>query len=219
MIRVLHIDDNRDHHELTKTQLYRLTNDIELESVTSLGASETALKDTAFDVILADDQLSNDIGVKLLRSLREKDNLIPFIILSDTEMEEGQEYKLWAYHEDEFHVVINFGRYDLLNYWIHSLTEKHKQHMQTSQLKKDLYRKSPERLEQLEKALGTLTKREVEILDLIAAGDSNKDIAKKLGVSYRTVVNHVYNLFSKLGIHSRSEAIHIGLSMKLTNER
>ncbi len=219
MIKVLHIDSDAGHHKLTKSQLARLSSDIELENATSLGVSKAALKDEVYNCIITDDQLANDDGIKLLKALREDGNLMPFVIMSDLEMAEGEEYKLRAYYDDEFHVVINFGRYDLLNFWIRRLADKYKKHLQEDKLKSKIYQKSPEKLEELEKALSTLTKREIEILNLISAGDSNKDIARKLGVSYRTVVNHVYNLFCKLGIHSRSEAIHIGLSMKLTDSR
>jgi len=66
--------------------------------------------------------------------------------------------------------------------------------------------------------LKTLTDREIEILNLIGAGKSNKEIADELFISYRTVKNHVYHLFTKLGIHTRAEAIHLAISMKISTE-
>ncbi len=53
---------------------------------------------------------------------------------------------------------------------------------------------------------GGLTAREVEILGLIARGYSNKQIARRLVVSPKTVANHVEHVYSKLGISSRSAA-------------
>ena len=49
-----------------------------------------------------------------------------------------------------------------------------------------------------------LTAREVEVVRLIAAGDSNQAIADKLVLSHRTVARHVSNIFAKVGATSRS---------------
>ena len=52
-----------------------------------------------------------------------------------------------------------------------------------------------------------LTKRELEVLRLLASGLSNGQIAETLGVSPTTVRNHVEHLLSKLGVHSKLEAV------------
>jgi LuxR family maltose regulon positive regulatory protein len=52
-----------------------------------------------------------------------------------------------------------------------------------------------------------LSGHEIEILQLIAAGLTNKEIAQKLYISVRTVKFHTGNLFGKLGVKSRTEAI------------
>jgi ATP/maltotriose-dependent transcriptional regulator MalT len=51
-----------------------------------------------------------------------------------------------------------------------------------------------------------LTKRELEVLRLVAAGKTNRDIASELVVSEHTVARHVQNIFSKLDVSSRSAA-------------
>jgi two-component system nitrate/nitrite response regulator NarP len=55
--------------------------------------------------------------------------------------------------------------------------------------------------------LTTLTRRELEVLSDLAAGRTNKQIARDLGVSLNTVKFHVRNLFQKLGVNSRGQAI------------
>ena len=60
-----------------------------------------------------------------------------------------------------------------------------------------------------------LTPREVEVLRLIAAGKTNKVIAKELFLSKRTVDRHVSNILTKLGIASRSAATAYAYSNKL----
>jgi PAS domain S-box-containing protein len=52
-----------------------------------------------------------------------------------------------------------------------------------------------------------LTKREIEILRLMAAGANTKVLAERLNVSPATVRNHAQNIFAKLDVHSRLEAV------------
>lgn len=53
----------------------------------------------------------------------------------------------------------------------------------------------------------TLTKREAAILDLIAQGESYGEVAKLLSVSVGTVQTHIKNIYGKLAVHSRGEAV------------
>ncbi len=52
-----------------------------------------------------------------------------------------------------------------------------------------------------------LTQREVEVLCLIARGCRNKEVARELGVSVRTIEGHLKDIFIKLGVSSRVEAV------------
>jgi DNA-binding CsgD family transcriptional regulator len=67
-------------------------------------------------------------------------------------------------------------------------------------------------LERLEASSGVraaghgLSPRELEVLALLARGDTNRAIAGRLGISERTVDRHVSNIFDKLGVASRAEA-------------
>jgi len=58
-----------------------------------------------------------------------------------------------------------------------------------------------------EAQLERLTPREKEVLRLMAEGTSSREIAHKLGISYTTVRTHIRSLGSKLGVHSKLEAI------------
>jgi DNA-binding NarL/FixJ family response regulator len=52
-----------------------------------------------------------------------------------------------------------------------------------------------------------LTRRELEVLILMTQGLSNEEIADRLALSEGTVKNHVSNIYIKLGVHSRAEAV------------
>lgn len=54
--------------------------------------------------------------------------------------------------------------------------------------------------------LKSLTKREIEVLKAIAAGLLNKEIATNLGISERTVKNHISNIFKKIDVADRTQA-------------
>ena len=65
------------------------------------------------------------------------------------------------------------------------------------------------------KPLELLSGRESEVLRLVALGMSNREIAEKLFLSQRTVKAHLTNVFNKLSVASRSEAIIKGLQWGL----
>ena len=56
-----------------------------------------------------------------------------------------------------------------------------------------------------------LTQRELQVLQLAANGLSNKELAGKLVISEKTVKNHTANIFSKLQVNDRTQAILYGL--------
>jgi DNA-binding NarL/FixJ family response regulator len=60
-----------------------------------------------------------------------------------------------------------------------------------------------------------LSEREREVLGLLAAGRTNKEIAGELFVAEGTVKAHVAGVYRKLGVHSRAEAVSKAADQKL----
>lgn len=63
-------------------------------------------------------------------------------------------------------------------------------------------------LQGLRNPLPKLTSREIDVLKLLATGNTNKEIARELFVSEATVKTHISHIFTKLEVDSRSRAIH-----------
>ena len=58
----------------------------------------------------------------------------------------------------------------------------------------------------LKEKVSDLTRREMEVLKMIASGAFKKEIALTLNISERTVKNHVSNIFKKIGVSDRTQA-------------
>jgi len=62
-----------------------------------------------------------------------------------------------------------------------------------------------------------LTAREMQVIPLIAAGYTNKDLAQKLGITEHTAKHHLTNIFDKLGVSNRLELVLFAINHQLIN--
>jgi DNA-binding NarL/FixJ family response regulator len=67
-----------------------------------------------------------------------------------------------------------------------------------------------------ERASARTTRREIEIIRVLAEGKSNKEIAAQLGISVRTVETHRAKIMLKLGLHSLAELIHYAIRQRIS---
>ena len=76
---------------------------------------------------------------------------------------------------------------------------------------------TPAQFERNEKAIAALglTPRECEVLDHLAKGASNKEIARALGVSPNTIKTHIASLYEKLEVNGRGKAVDAARSLAL----
>lgn len=70
----------------------------------------------------------------------------------------------------------------------------------------------------LTNARGRLSQRESEVLDLITAGMTNQSIARRLGISERTVREHVARILLKFDVRSRVQAAVIATKERMASE-
>ena len=73
------------------------------------------------------------------------------------------------------------------------------------------YFKSQNKIPSVKEDSEHLSSRELDVIKLAAKGFTNKEIADKLHLSYRTVEGHMRDVFNKLGVGSRTEAVLFGL--------
>lgn len=80
----------------------------------------------------------------------------------------------------------------------------------------DVYRQAGVKAKKQTQARKAITPREREIVQLVAEGKSNKEIAVRLDVSLHTVVTHRGNVMRKLGVHSATELVHYAIRNEIT---
>jgi DNA-binding NarL/FixJ family response regulator len=203
IIQIYHIDDDDNHHAWLACQLKSENPTIHLERIKLKDAGNTLQGKENF-ILITDDQLPDDAGSALIEKLKNSASFFAYVLMTDDELPEKDLQQTIIEEETSVGLRIPFGE--------STIVAEASTLLRSILLDKAVMVAEDEaapldgsRVEQL------LSQREKEVLLLIARGQSNKDIARTLDLSYRTVVNHVYNVYSKLGIHSRSEAIVIGM--------
>jgi DNA-binding NarL/FixJ family response regulator len=74
---------------------------------------------------------------------------------------------------------------------------------------------APKTAGRTKRARANMTQREIHVVKQVAAGLSNKQIARRLGISEKTVRNHLSRVFNKLGATNRTEAVMNAMRMGL----
>jgi len=210
MKRVLHLDDDSHHHELILTQLSLISDDIDLSLAATVSDAFATLESGNFFCLLLDAQNSDIDSKELIGRLIDSGYSLPVILFC--EKLEGDDFEQDGSWEDQVVLRIGYGRFELLAKCISRLDAEYTRNQGKRRDIEDIF---PGGSRQLVDAGNKLTKREREILEHIAEGKANKEIAADLFISERTVVNHVYNMFTKLGIHSRAEAVRLAIALKL----
>lgn len=143
-------------------------------------------------------------GLELLEKLRRDDVMIPVIIITAhartaitvKAMQQGAITLLdKPYHEDELWDAINSAL----------ATDKR-------------WRADAELSHDAKQRLASLSEKERDVMNLVAAGDANKVIAKKLSVSERTVENRRRSIYEKLGVEHVAEMMRIIMQAEGKND-
>jgi DNA-binding NarL/FixJ family response regulator len=203
MIRVLLADDHLLLRQGTRALLQQAA-DIEIVAETEKGEDVITLVGRLHpDVVLLDIRLHGLSGVDVARALRQDWPEVKIIMLT-------------AYHYEQYVralFAIGVDGYLLKNASGTELIEAVRAVQRGEQvLSKEIVSQLSGRTQASGiAATGSLTDREQEVLVMVSQGASNKEIAKNLNISSRTVETYVSNVMAKLGAHSRTEAISLAL--------
>lgn len=193
-----------DDHSMVREgliQLLELETDLEVVGQASNGKEALdmiELKDP--DVLLLDINMPVMNGIELLTKLKQKKKDIKVLILT---IHDEVEYLLKAVEIGCDGYILKDSNSTLLKRAIYAVHngESYIQPNLIPALNAGLIHKSS-----ANSKLNDLTKREIEVLKLLAEGLFNKEIAYKLDISERTVKNHVSNIFKKIDVSDRTQA-------------
>ncbi len=203
-LRVLVIDD----HTLFREGLLSLLARRNIEVVASVGDGEEGIllaKKLKPDIILLDMRMPNMSGLEVLIKLKASKLDMPISILTTSSEEKdliealrngAKGYLLKDMEPDDLLVALK----DIVSG--KTIVAPHLTHVLAKVVQGD----DIEDEKEAENPFNELTPRESEILGLLAEGQSNKVIARNLGISDGTVKLHVKAILRKLKLHSRVEA-------------
>lgn len=200
-ISVMIVDD----HELIRQGLKKILEiekDILVAGVAEDG--ETALKmaqEVKPDVMLLDINMKGLNGIQTLRRIKEMELPVKVIMLT---IHSDREYLLETVNLGAAGYVLKDTGTDGLITAIRHVYAGHSyiQPSMADESAKDLIKMEA----QPDPEKDRLTRREIEVIALIAEGLNNKEIADRLYISEKTVKNHVSNLFKKINVSDRTQA-------------
>jgi len=167
------------------------------------------------DVVLLDLNMQPDDGITLMEKMREEGLFFATLILTVSESDEDMAAALRAGAQG--YLLKSMEPADVVDA-IHRAAEG--ETVVASQMTAKLVNLLDAKKHGSKSSLLTrLTQRETQILAYLAKGESNKAIARDLGISHDTVKLHVRNILAKLNLTSRVEAAVFAVEQRLTPPR
>lgn len=199
-VNILLADDHRMVREGLK-QL--LETDSKINVVAEAGDGYECLNltnKTKPDIVLLDINMPNMDGIQVLNIMKQKKMLCKVIVLT---IHNEIEYLVKALEIGCDGFILKDSDFDTLKKAIFSVYSG-ETYIEPSLM--PLLNSSLAERDVLKEKVSDLTRREMEVLKMIASGAFNKEIALTLNISERTVKNHVSNIFKKIGVSDRTQA-------------
>lgn len=202
-INVLIADDHAMVRQGIK-QILELEEDIIVVAQASNGEDAVKLaKEVKPDIILMDINMPGLNGLQAIKELKQDEHPYKIIVLT---IHEDREYLFKTLQMGSEGYVLKDAESSVLIHAIRSVYngQSYIQPNMTKELVREFNRVTLNDKNKNDE--NNLTSREIEVLELIAEGMINKEIAKHLYISEKTVKNHVSNIFRKLNVSDRTQA-------------
>lgn len=196
-----------DDHSLIRQglkQILELENDITVVAQAANGNEAVKLaRDLKPDVVLMDINMPEANGLQAIKEIKQEKMASKIIVLT---IHEDREYLFKTLQMGAEGYVLKDAEPAVLIEAIRNVHngQSYIQPNMTRELVREFNRVTLHEKEKSEE--NNLTTREIEVLGLIAEGMINKEIAKQLYISEKTVKNHVSNIFKKLNVSDRTQA-------------
>jgi DNA-binding NarL/FixJ family response regulator len=164
-------------------------------------------RDVDAEVMILDLSMPRMNGLETLRRLREKNPCIKVLVLS---MYDDEQFVLQAFRNGANGYILKQSLEDELFAALHAV--EHDERYISPNLKD---RAGASAGSAAELVCEELTRREREVLQLIADGNTTQDIANALGISWHTANRHRANLMHKLKVHNQIDLVYAGVRMGL----
>ncbi|MCM8798258.1 MAG: response regulator transcription factor [Candidatus Omnitrophica bacterium] len=204
-IRVFLCDDHTLFRQGLK-KLLELEEDVQIVGEASNGQEMLdMLRKTGPDVILMDIGMSQMDGVSATYKVKK---LLPHTKVIILTVYEDEPHIFQAIKAGAMGYLLKDASFDEL---IEAIRRVYKgealiQPVIATKVLKEFALLDKRKIKEGDKFYNDLTEREKEILRLIALGGTNKEIAQKLGISEKTVKNHISNIFQTLHVNNRTQA-------------
>jgi DNA-binding NarL/FixJ family response regulator len=210
-VRILLVDD---HPLFRQGVIWMLNNQPDLEIVGEVADGQGAIQQADIllpDLVLCDINLPGMNGLEVTRILKRRHPQMAVIILTLHEDDEQLFHAIRvgasAYAikdiagQDLISLIRRVGRGEYL------INENVLSRPFVASKVLDQFRELATLDEAADTVFSPLTPREVEILDCVARGNSNKEIARLLSISDQTVKNHITSILRKLAVNDRTQAV------------
>lgn len=219
-VKILIVDDHPIVRDGIKTMLEMGDFDCCIFNILEAGNGEetmTMLRNNAFDLIIMDYQLEETDGSSLAKRVIESYSEQHILALSNYDDIEyaGNMLKAGA----RGYVMKNVGTPELIKAINTVLEGKlyYAQHLANELIERRILGKGSGELNSDNPAVARLSRREIEIIQLICDQLTNEEISKKLFLSKRTIDNHRQNILNKLGMNNTAGLVRFAVENGLVN--
>ena len=211
-IRTLIVEDHRLFAEAIAALLREHEDILLVELISNPVEALDKTKLSSLDVVIISATLQNIDTLEFIQQIKDEHPGLNLILLG---LDESEEVILTFIEAGANGYVVKEAFFEEL---LHTIRAVYKRQTlcspriaatvlaRVSELARDQNRKSPGKIVKL-------TPRETKVLELIAKGLSNKEIASGLNISLATVKNHVHNILGKLNVNHRLDAIRLAYNI------